>query len=93
MAKHLSLPQPLQLRHRRIDQSHPSQSTRRFDHAYLGRSGLAVSTLVLGTINFGEYTTEPSTHLILDRAIEHGINFVDTIDTANMYGGPPSRSP
>ena len=50
----------------------------------LGRTGLSVSRLVLGTMNFGEYTTEPDAHLILDRALEHGINFVDT---ANMYGG------
>lgn len=50
----------------------------------LGRSGLSVSRLVLGTMNFGEYTQEPEAHLILDRALEHGINFVDT---ANMYGG------
>jgi aryl-alcohol dehydrogenase-like predicted oxidoreductase len=39
---------------------------------------------MLGTMNFGEYTTEPDAHRILDRALEHGINFVDT---ANMYGG------
>lgn len=50
----------------------------------LGRTGLSVSRLVLGTMNFGEYTKEPDAHQILDRALEHGINFVDT---ANMYGG------
>ena len=50
----------------------------------LGRTGLSVSRLVLGTMNFGEYTKEPEAHALLDRAIGHGINFVDT---ANMYGG------
>ena len=50
----------------------------------LGRSGLSVSRLALGTMNFGDYTKEPEAHLILERALEHGINFVDT---ANMYGG------
>ena len=50
----------------------------------LGRSGLSVSRLALGTVNFGDYTKEPEAHLILERALEHGINFVDT---ANMYGG------
>jgi len=50
----------------------------------LGRSGLSVSRLVLGTMNFGQYTTEADAHGILDRALEHGINLVDT---ANMYGG------
>ena len=50
----------------------------------LGRSGLSVSRLVLGTMNFGQYTTEADAHAILDRALEHGINLVDT---ANMYGG------
>jgi aryl-alcohol dehydrogenase-like predicted oxidoreductase len=50
----------------------------------LGRTGLSVSRLVLGTMNFGEYTKEPDARLILDRALGHGINFVDT---ANMYGG------
>lgn len=50
----------------------------------LGRSGLSVSRLVLGTMNFGDYTKEPEAHLILERALEHGINFVDT---ANVYGG------
>ena len=50
----------------------------------LGRTGLSVSRLVLGTMNFGEHTPEPDAHALLDRALENGINFVDT---ANMYGG------
>ncbi len=50
----------------------------------LGRSGLTVSRLVLGTMNFGQYTTEADAHALLDGALGHGINVVDT---ANMYGG------
>lgn len=49
----------------------------------LGRTGLRVSRLCLGTMNFGPHTTETDAHAIMDRAHEHGINF---IDTANVYG-------
>jgi NDP-hexose 2,3-enoyl reductase len=48
-----------------------------------GRSGLSVSRLVLGTMNVGPETSETDSHAIMDRAHEHGINFVDT---ANVYG-------
>jgi aryl-alcohol dehydrogenase-like predicted oxidoreductase len=50
---------------------------------HLGRTGLIVSRLVLGTMNFGPQTTEDDSHKIMDRALEHGINF---FDTANVYG-------
>jgi NDP-hexose C3-ketoreductase / dTDP-4-oxo-2-deoxy-alpha-D-pentos-2-ene 2,3-reductase len=53
------------------------------DYTHLGRSGLRVSRLVLGTMNFGPQTEEPDSHRIMDRALEHGINF---FDTANVYG-------
>src|SRR5436305_3884740 len=53
------------------------------DYTHLGRSGLSVSRLVLGTMNFGPQTEEPDAHRIMDRALEHGINF---FDTANVYG-------
>jgi NDP-hexose 2,3-enoyl reductase len=49
----------------------------------LGRTGLSVSRLCLGTMNFGPQTTEPDSHAIMDRAIELGINF---FDTADVYG-------
>ena len=52
-------------------------------YTHLGRSGLSVSRLCLGTMNFGPETSEEDSHAILDRALEHGINFVDT---ANVYG-------
>src|SRR5512138_2487011 len=53
------------------------------DATRLGRSGLRVSRLCLGTMNFGPQTTEPDSQRIMDAALEHGINF---FDTANVYG-------
>ena len=56
------------------------------DYVHLGRSGLQVSPLCLGTMNFGwdePGTTEQEAFGIMDRALEHGINF---FDTANVYG-------
>ena len=49
----------------------------------LGRTGLKVSRICLGTMNFGPETEEPEAHRIMDRAVEAGINF---LDTANVYG-------
>jgi len=49
----------------------------------LGRSGLQVSRLCLGTMNFGWDSDESTSFSIMDRALEHGINF---FDTANVYG-------
>src|SRR3954471_17419329 len=53
------------------------------EYTHLGRTGLSVSRLVLGTMNFGPQTSEEDSHRIMDRAIEHGINF---FDSANVYG-------
>ncbi|WP_431898797.1 aldo/keto reductase [Nonomuraea sp. bgisy101] len=53
------------------------------DYTRLGRSGLSVSRLVLGTMNFGTETSEQDSHTIMNRAHEHGINF---FDTADVYG-------
>ncbi|MCF6506146.1 aldo/keto reductase [Blastococcus sp. MG754426] len=53
------------------------------DYTHLGRSGLTVSRLCLGTMNFGWKTEEGDAHAILDRALAEGINF---FDTANVYG-------
>src|ERR1700760_4629509 len=53
------------------------------EYTRLGRSGLSVSRLVLGTMNFGPETSEGDSHALMDRAHEHGINF---FDTANVYG-------
>ncbi|HWS39488.1 MAG TPA: aldo/keto reductase [Actinoplanes sp.] len=54
------------------------------EYTRLGRTGLTVSRLCVGTMNFGWQTDEQGSHAILDRAAGHGLNFVDT---ANMYGG------
>ncbi len=51
--------------------------------AHLGRSGLSVSRLCLGTMNFGPQTSESDAFAIMDAALDHGINF---FDTANVYG-------
>ncbi|HLJ99447.1 MAG TPA: aldo/keto reductase [Streptosporangiaceae bacterium] len=53
------------------------------EYTHLGRSGLAVSRLCLGTMNFGSLTPPADAHVIMDRAHELGINF---LDTANSYG-------
>ena len=50
------------------------------NHIHLGRSGLLVSPLCLGTMNFGPHTTEKDSFAIMDRALEIGINFFDTAD-------------
>ncbi|MEU3255801.1 aldo/keto reductase [Streptomyces sp. NPDC006997] len=52
-------------------------------YTQLGRTGLKVSRLVLGTMNFGPQTDESTSHDIMDAALDAGLNFVDT---ANVYG-------
>ena len=49
----------------------------------LGRTGLQVSRLCLGTMNFGPQSDEQTAFTIMDKAVEVGINF---FDTANVYG-------
>ena len=58
------------------------------EYRHLGRLGLLVSPLCLGTMNFPEHTPEDDAHAIMDRALEVGINF---FDTANVYGGDRSK--
>ncbi len=53
------------------------------EYTRLGRTGLKVSRLCLGTMNFGPHTTEEDSFAIMDHALELGINF---FDTANVYG-------
>src|SRR5512141_604515 len=52
-------------------------------YTHLGRAGVKVSRLCLGTMNFGPQTDEKDSHAIMDCALEQGINF---FDTANVYG-------
>jgi aryl-alcohol dehydrogenase-like predicted oxidoreductase len=53
------------------------------EYKHLGRTGLIVSRLCLGTMNFGPFTSEPDSFKIMDEALDLGINF---FDTANVYG-------
>lgn len=53
------------------------------EYVHLGRTGLRVSRLCLGTMNFGPQASEEVSDRIMDRALEEGINF---FDTANVYG-------
>ena len=52
-------------------------------YTHLGRTGLSVSRLCLGTMNFGPFTSEADSFAIMDHALDLGINF---FDTANVYG-------
>lgn len=53
------------------------------DYTTLGRTGLKVSRLCLGTMNFGPETNEKTSYQIMDAALDMDINF---FDTANVYG-------
>jgi 1-deoxyxylulose-5-phosphate synthase len=57
-------------------------------HVRLGRTGLPVSRLCLGTMTFGVQCDEPASRAILDRAAEGGITFLDTSDVYPLGGGP-----
>ena len=58
------------------------------EYVNLGRSGLSVSRLCLGTVNFGPLVPEPEAHELLDEALDAGVNF---IDTSNSYGYAAGR--
>ncbi len=53
------------------------------EHVRLGRTGLSVSRVCLGTMNFGPQATEAESFAMMDAALELGIDF---FDTANVYG-------
>ncbi|MFE6621140.1 aldo/keto reductase [Streptomyces sp. NPDC057740] len=52
-------------------------------YTHLGRTALKVSEICLGTLNLGVRASDEESHAILDTALEHGVNF---LDTANQYG-------
>jgi 1-deoxyxylulose-5-phosphate synthase len=58
------------------------------EYRSLGRTGVMVSPLCLGVMNFGGPTSEADAFIILNRALEAGVNF---IDTANVYAGSASE--
>lgn len=54
-------------------------------YRYLGRTGLKVSTICLGTMQFGWSTDEATAHDILSRAVDLGCNFIDTADVYSRW--------
>ncbi len=60
-----------------------------FGSVALGRSGLSLSRVTLGTMTFGNQVAEADAHAILDRAVERGVT---AIDAAEMYPVPPSAA-
>lgn len=58
------------------------------EYTHLGRIGLLVSRICLGTMNFGPQTKEEDSFSIMDSAPELGVNF---FDSANVYGGDKGR--
>lgn len=64
-------------------------------YRHLGRSGLRVSPLALGTMNFGPVTGRDKAHHILDRALDHDINLVGPEELGQLddiFPGP-GRAP
>jgi aryl-alcohol dehydrogenase-like predicted oxidoreductase len=57
------------------------------DYTHLGRTGVKVSRIGLGTMEFGWQIDEADAVEIMDEALDAGINF---FDTADVYGGPQS---
>src|SRR6201989_895864 len=61
------------------------------EYTHLGRTGLIVSRLCLGTMNFGSLTPAGDAHTIMDRAHELGINFFDTAHSYGRRQSPPGQ--
>src|SRR5215813_2593789 len=61
------------------------------EYTHLGRSGLSVSRLCLGTMNFGSLTPPDEAHAIMDHAHELGMNFFDTANTYGRRQSPPGQ--
>jgi aryl-alcohol dehydrogenase-like predicted oxidoreductase len=61
------------------------------EYTHLGRSGLSVSRLCLGTMNFGSLTPPEEAHAIMDHAHELGVNFFDTANTYGRAVSPPGQ--
>ena len=59
------------------------------EYRYIGRTGLRVTPICMGTMSFGSWSDEKESFKIMDRSIERGINF---FDTAELYPVPPKAS-
>ncbi|MDB9969135.1 aldo/keto reductase, partial [Gammaproteobacteria bacterium] len=57
------------------------------EHRYIGKSGLRVSPICMGTMSFGSWSDKKESFKILEESYERGINF---FDTAEVYPVPPS---
>ena len=57
------------------------------EHRYVGRSGLRVSPICMGTMSFGTWSDRKESFKILEKAYDSGINF---FDTAEIYPVPPT---
>jgi aryl-alcohol dehydrogenase-like predicted oxidoreductase len=59
------------------------------EYRYIGRTGLRVTPICLGTMSFGSWSDEKESFKIMDKSVERGINF---FDTAELYPVPPKSS-
>ena len=59
------------------------------EYRYIGKSGLRVSPICMGTMSFGSWSNKAEAFRILDKSYERGINF---FDTAEIYPVPPDAS-
>ncbi len=57
----------------------------------LGRTGIKVSRICLGTMTFGEQNSEAEGHRQLDMAFDHGVNFLDTAEMYSFPGNPKTQ--
>lgn len=57
------------------------------EYRYIGRTGLRVSPICMGTMTFGSQCDEKAAYAIMDKAYDNGVNF---FDTAELYPVPPS---
>lgn len=60
------------------------------EYRKLGRTGLFVSELCLGTMQFGWSTDEPTSHAVMDAYVEAGGTFLDTADIYTTWAGDAS---
>ena len=59
------------------------------NYRYIGKTGLRVTPICLGTMSFGSWSDEKESFKIMDKAVDFGINF---FDTAELYPVPPKAS-
>ena len=58
-------------------------------YKYIGKTGLRVTPICLGTMSFGSWSDEKESFKIMDKSVDFGINF---FDTAELYPVPPKTS-